>query len=161
MAFWDIVAFLTCITIFLMPTMLVAWEVGWGHRKRHSRRFRFKLRTVFYWITGICLFLTVVQSEMFLFVAGLAIAAFTAGILVRFVVESIFPKRILARRYLHKQNTAHAGVEVGEWLAQLSVEGKGDETTHATDRPTNKNGTGKWWLKKSPTMRLGRYGIWN
>lgn len=116
---------------------------------------------MFYWITGICLFLTVLQSELSLFITGLAIAALAAGLLVGFVVESIFPKRISSRRYLHKQNSVLEDVEVDEWLAQLSVEGTRDETTHATNQCTNKNGTRKWWLKRSPTMRLGRYGTWN
>jgi len=156
MEFWDNVAMLVGIAIFLMPTFLVAWEVGWGHRNRRPSQFRVTLRTVFCWITVTCLCLSVWRFEWLLLVSLLIISAFTVALLTRFVIEDIFAKRNSARDHSHKQITVFGGVEVGD---SRSTVGTGH--TQAGARSTRKDKTTKWWLKRSSAMRLGRYGIWN
>ena len=134
-----------------------------GGRILPRRTLRFRLKTVFYVISTACLLLAIWKAFSLPIAVILSVCVLVGVPLTFLVVSDLTGKRNAAREFLAERKGKLEMPDFGESIhdeSPVAVSASGTSGAASRSLP-RKDKEPKWWLRRWPTMRLGRFGIWN
>ena len=132
-----------------------------GVRVLSRRSLRYRLRTAFYAISAICLLLAIWKAFTPPIAVILSVIVLVGGPLMFLVVSDLRQKRSLTRDRLALSNLEMPDVDQQlDAPSAAATSAQGTTSTAGRSLPT-KDKEPKWWLRRWPNMRLGRFGIWH
>lgn len=167
---------------FLLPVMLVVWELATGHRRRDANRkfaAKYSLRAMFGVLTGSGVLLAIALDVR----VGLVLAtiSFTCLAIVSCcsMLQDLRGPRATERLRIHlssvsldetldDESTATEGrlrkePNLSDWeQVEKEIDRSVGKDESATDGQSSRSpgAKKKWWAKRSPAMRFSRYGHW-
>ncbi len=144
-----------------VPILLICWELATSQRKQVDKK-RHRQRAAFWSVLAAGLLAAVYSQHLLPLLIVFVISLFTSlcllGLFLSFVWEEIrgsrSPREILCEEEGGDVNWPRVAAAVDASRNDFHDPSLGNSNSERQKKP-------RWWTRRFPRIRLGRYGIWN